>query len=89
MKSNNSLATLFACANLVFTLVVPHIVSATITVNTTDDELNTDGDCSLREAIRAANTNSTIDACAGGSGPDEPITVTVQTFNAYSSRYLP
>ena len=32
-------------------------VLATITVDTFDDELNSDGDCSLREAIEAANTN--------------------------------
>lgn len=37
--------------------------NATINVNTTDDELNNDGDCSLREAIRAANTDTAVDAC--------------------------
>jgi len=42
-----------------------------ITVNTTDDELNADGDCSLREAIRAANTDSIVDACTGGTGADD------------------
>lgn len=30
------------------------------------DELNEDGDCSLREAIEAANTNTPIDACGSG-----------------------
>ncbi len=61
-----------AGAYLVFALAVPQIVDASIiTVNTTDDELNADGDCSLREAIRAANTDSMVDACAGGSGPDD------------------
>ena len=43
---------------------------ATITVDTTDDELNNDGDCSLREAIQAANTDSAVDACQSGSGAD-------------------
>jgi CSLREA domain-containing protein len=42
-----------------------------IGVTTTEDELNSDGDCSLREAIRAANTDATADACAAGSGTDE------------------
>ncbi len=43
---------------------------AAITINTTDDELNNDGDCSLREAIEAANTNAAVDACpAGEPGP--------------------
>ena len=35
----------------------------TITVNTLDNELNTDGDCSLREAITAANQNQAVDGC--------------------------
>ncbi len=37
---------------------------------TADDELNGDGDCSLREAIQAANLNTAVDACAAGSGAD-------------------
>ena len=37
-----------------------------IVVNTADDEDNSDGDCSLREAVRAANTNAAVDACAAG-----------------------
>jgi len=37
-----------------------------IFVNTADDELNTDNDCSLREAIEAANTNTPVDGCTGG-----------------------
>ena len=43
----------------------------TITVNTSTDEDNTDGDCSLREAIKAANTNLAVDACPAGSGSGE------------------
>ena len=41
-----------------------------IVVNTTVDELNGDGDCSLREAVKAANTDSPVDACPAGSGAD-------------------
>ena len=41
-----------------------------ILVDTLDDELNTDGDCSLREAIIAANTDAPRDACPAGSGAD-------------------
>ena len=44
--------------------------AATITVTTTTDELNNDGDCSLREAIRAANLDQAVDACPAGSGAD-------------------
>lgn len=41
--------------------------AATITVTTTVDENNSDGDCSLREAVIAANKNRAIDACVAGS----------------------
>jgi CSLREA domain-containing protein len=44
--------------------------AATITVDTTADENNSDGDCSLREAIRAANLDTAVDACPAGSGTD-------------------
>ncbi|MBK7812972.1 MAG: CSLREA domain-containing protein [Rhodocyclaceae bacterium] len=45
--------------------------AATITVNTLSDELNADGDCSLREAVQAANTNAAVDTCtAGAAGAD-------------------
>jgi CSLREA domain-containing protein len=43
------------------------VPGTTITVNTKEDESNTIGDCSLREAIRAANTNSAVDGCTAGS----------------------
>lgn len=47
----------------------PTAVQATIIVNTTADELNSDGDCSLREAIQSANTSSAVDGCViSGSG---------------------
>lgn len=44
--------------------------AALIAVDETLDELNADGDCSLREAIEAANTDAAVDACVPGSGPD-------------------
>ncbi|MBK9209577.1 MAG: hypothetical protein IPL71_15240 [Anaerolineales bacterium] len=46
--------------------------STTITVITNADELNVDGDCSLREAMQSAELNIATDACAVGnaSGPD-------------------
>jgi CSLREA domain-containing protein len=44
--------------------------AATITVTTTADENNSDGDCSLREAIRAANGDFAVDACPAGNGAD-------------------
>jgi CSLREA domain-containing protein len=53
---------------LALTLAVgtPTANAATISVNTSADELNADGDCSLREAITAANTNTAVDACPAG-----------------------
>jgi CSLREA domain-containing protein len=42
--------------------------SAAIIVDTLDDDFNIDGDCSLREAITAANDNVTVDACPAGDG---------------------
>lgn len=44
--------------------------AATIVVDTTDDEDNSDGDCSLREALYAANNDVARDACIAGSGDD-------------------
>jgi CSLREA domain-containing protein len=53
--------------------------AASLTVNTSDDELNSDGDCSLREAIQAANTDAVVDTCTAGSGADT-ITVPAGTY---------
>ncbi len=44
--------------------------SAYITVNTLDDEMVVDGNCSLREALQAANLDTAVDACPAGSGAD-------------------
>lgn len=41
-----------------------------ITVTTTTDEWNDDGDCSLREALAAANADAPVDACPAGNGKD-------------------
>ena len=45
--------------------------AATITVSTQVDEAGTGADCSLREAVQAANTNAAYGGCpAGASGED-------------------
>lgn len=44
--------------------------SAVLIVTTADDELNVDGDCSLREAIASAETDTGVDLCLPGSGAD-------------------
>ncbi|MEW6401884.1 MAG: CSLREA domain-containing protein [Chloroflexota bacterium] len=43
---------------------------STITVTTTADVVATDGQCSLREAVLAANTDSATGDCPAGSGAD-------------------
>src|ERR671921_618797 len=68
LKPWHSLAVLAA---LVFSLALaPPAHAATISVTTTTDELNADGDCSLREAVRAANLDASVDACVAGTGAD-------------------
>lgn len=42
------------------------VIKPEIVVNTNVDELNNDGDCSLREALQAANTDSVVDQCPAG-----------------------
>ncbi|MCB9422808.1 MAG: tandem-95 repeat protein [Ardenticatenaceae bacterium] len=49
---------------------LPAAYAVTITVNTANDEYNEDGDCSLREAIMAANNDIAVDACGPGAGRD-------------------
>ena len=64
---------LVAVSALVLSLVVRPalpVAAASITVTTTNDELNTDSACSLREAIQAVNTASGVSGCAAGSGND-------------------
>jgi CSLREA domain-containing protein/uncharacterized repeat protein (TIGR01451 family) len=45
-------------------------VPTTITVTTTADTVALDGECSLREAIMAANTDTAVNECLAGAGPD-------------------
>ncbi len=64
-------ALVVATAAVVLALVAnPAWAATTITVNTTTDENNIDGDCSLREAVIAANTDTQTDACPAGDGAD-------------------
>ena len=52
----------------------PSMSVGAILVTTLEDELNNNGDCSLREAITAANNNTVVDACLAG---DAVITDTI------------
>jgi CSLREA domain-containing protein len=48
----------------------PEASGRPLRVTSFEDEVNADGDCSLREAIQAANTDAAVDACAAGHGAD-------------------
>jgi CSLREA domain-containing protein len=59
-------------ASIIFALAAPNLVNASIiSVNTSNDELNDNGNCSLREAIQSANLDTIVDACTAGSGADQ------------------
>jgi CSLREA domain-containing protein len=59
------------CAGVTLVLAAVAVArAATITVDSTADSLANDGNCTLREAILAANSDATVDGCAAGSGPD-------------------
>src|SRR5690349_10524697 len=58
-----------------------HNVSITMAVNTFNDDLTNNGNCSLREAVRAANTNAAVDACpAGSASVQDIITLATGTY---------
>ena len=46
------------------------VAAVDIPVTTPTDLIDLNGDCSLREAIEAANTDTVVDACPAGSGAD-------------------
>lgn len=50
--------------------VFPVHAAGTITVNTVIDQIADDGQCSLREAVIAANTDTATGGCPAGSGAD-------------------
>ena len=55
----------------------------TIVVDTTDDENNNDGDCSLREALSATSLNIAVDSCPAGH-PVGPDTIVLQSGQVYT-----
>lgn len=63
---------LFMVLAFVSALMMSSPVLALILVSTSDDELVVDGDCSLREAIESANTNTSFDNCGRGAPGPEP-----------------
>jgi CSLREA domain-containing protein len=78
-RKNTLIGTTILVSSICLSLISPFpvagssrlAVGATITVNTTTDEYNTGASCSLREAVRAAELNTTFGGCTtGGSGTD-------------------
>ena len=59
--------------------MVTPVSAATIVVDTTVDEDVDNETCSLREAIRAANSDSAYKGCDAGSGADT-ITLSAETY---------
>jgi CSLREA domain-containing protein len=57
-------------AGVVLTSFVGTAHAATLQVTTTDDTVAVDGQCSLREAIQAATTDTAVNECAAGAGAD-------------------
>jgi CSLREA domain-containing protein len=57
-------------ASLMVMVMLSMAQAATIQVNTVIDDLEENGNCSLREAIFAANTDHAIDGCFAGAGVD-------------------
>lgn len=56
----------FLCGSM-FAQAARAIIATTITVNSTADAVVNDGNCTLREAIIAADTQAPVDACPAGN----------------------
>jgi MYXO-CTERM domain-containing protein/CSLREA domain-containing protein len=54
--------------------------AAEIQVDTTADLIDSNGDCSLREAVIAANTNTAVDGCVAGEAGLDTIVVPAGTY---------
>ena len=54
-------------------LCIPTAHAATILVTSNADGVATDGNCTLREAVQAANTNTAVDLCAAGDADNDTI----------------
>jgi CSLREA domain-containing protein len=64
------LATLSPYSVTAVTLLDNDATGATINVTVTGDDLTNNSNCTLREAVQAANLNQAVDACPAGTGAD-------------------
>ncbi len=63
-----------ACAALLLVGAALPAQAATIIVTSNADDVTVNGNCTLREAVRAANTNAAVDLCTAGSADGDVIT---------------
>jgi len=78
-QSNKSLFSILLATLL--TLTVPWLaMAATITVTTTTDEFGTGANCSVREAIQAANTNAAFGGCTTGAAGMDTINIPANIY---------
>ena len=65
------------------------IEATVIVVNTTGDDLTVNGNCTLREAIQAANQNVQVDGCTAGNSSLDTIMFSVNgTLTMGSNRFI-
>lgn len=60
--------------------VTPSALAGTISVTTTTDQFNTGTECSLREAVEAANTDADFGGCTGAAAGPDTITLPAGTY---------
>lgn len=70
LRSFAAAALVPAALTIALALTAAPAAAASITVNTVSDFDTTDGFCSIREAILAANTDAAHNECTAGSGDD-------------------
>lgn len=80
-KPSALLMILLAAMALAWLATPRPLAAAGLTVTTTADEVAVNGECSLREAVIAANTNAPVDSCAPGSATElDIITLTGTSY---------
>ena len=72
----------FLAAVCLSAVLAPVAGAATITPDVATDDITTNGNCTLREAVQASNTNAVVDACtAGSSAAADTISLNGPQFN--------
>jgi CSLREA domain-containing protein len=82
--TNRRLIVLFGFTCVLILISLSHANAATITVNTLADEAGSGANCSLREAMIAAGTNTAFGGCVAGGAEDDIIVQVTGTLNLTS-----